>query len=240
MTDDTPESRRRGFRVVPGGAEPRRPALPAANHSAGGPGPIRETIDETGPFVQASSVSPERGRALAPGAPPSPGTAPLEIARHLRMGEALVWWDAKVGFDLRPLAWIGAACTLVLLVASLLAPELWSEPLSDLWKPIAVLLSPMLLWLVREQLSQRSILVTDTAIVEVPRRGEPQRLQFTAVQRVRRDLLTGGVVLVGKSSKVRIPASLVESARAAVASQRRSALRHPAEQADDPVGFMRP
>jgi hypothetical protein len=235
MTDDTPESRRRGFRVVPGGAEPRRPALPPA-----GPGLINETIDETGPLKQASSASPERGRALAPGAPQSPGTAPLEIARHLRMGEALVWWDAKVGFDLRPLAWIGAACTLVLLVATLLAPEFWAQPLSDLWKPVAVLLSPMLLWLVREQLSQRSILVTDTAIVEVPRRGEPQRLQFTAVQRVRRDLLTGGVLLVGKSSKVRIPASLVEQARAAVASQRRSALRHPAEQADDPVGFMRP
>lgn len=230
MTGETPETRRRNFRVVDGGAEPRRPALPAA---------LGETFEETGPHGQAPSATSPGPRALAPGAPQSPGTAPLEIARHLRLGEALVWWDAKVGFDLRPLAWIGAACTLVLLAASLLAPEFWSQPLSDLWKPIAALLSPMLLFLVREQLSQRSIMVTDTAIVEVPMRGEPQRLQFTAIQRVRRDLLTGGVVLVGKSSKVRIPASLVEQARAAVASQRRAALRHPAEQADDPVGFMR-
>src|SRR5690606_9986767 len=138
--------------------------------------------EETGPKEHVVLDMSEGARVLAPGAPPSPGTAPLEIARHLRLGEALVWWDAKVGYDLRPLAWIGGISAAVLVVASLLAPEFWDLPLADLWRPIAVLLSPMLVWLVREQMSQRSILVTDTAILEVPRRGEPQRLQFSAVQ----------------------------------------------------------
>lgn len=229
--DETPESRRRSFRVVPGGAPPGPPraALP--------PGPD-EVVKETGPKGQVVEDMDAEGRVLAPGAPPSPGTAPLEIARHLRIGEALVWWDAKVGFDLRPLLWIGGACAAVLLGATAVAPEFWDQPLADLWKPIAVLLSPMLLWLVREQMSQRSILVTDTGILEVPRSGEPQRLQFSAVLRVRRDPLTGGIVLSGKNSKVRIPATLVEPARAAVASQRKGALRSAKERPDDPLRFM--
>lgn len=221
----SPEDRRRAFRVVPGGE--RRLALPAAREP-----------EETGPKEHVVLDMSEGARVLAPGAPPSPGTAPLEIARHLRLGEALVWWDAKVGYDLRPLAWIGGISAAVLVVASLLAPEFWDLPLADLWRPIAVLLSPMLVWLVREQMSQRSILVTDTAILEVPRRGEPQRLQFSAVQRVRRDLLTGGVVLQGKHSKVRVPAALADRARAAIASQRRGALRSASERPDDPLRFM--
>lgn len=234
MSEETPEARRRAFRVVPGGAEPGPPrrALPP------GPAEAAEVVQETGSKGQGSRDMETEGRVLAPGAPPSPGTAPLEIARHLRLGEALVWWDAKVGFDLRPLMWIGGACAAVLLGATAVAPEFWDQPLADLWKPIAVLLSPMLLWLVREQLSQRSIMVTDTAIIEVPRSGEPQRLQFAAVQRVRRDLWTGGIVLVGKNSKVRIPATLTERARAAIASQRKGALRSAKERPDDPLGFM--
>jgi len=229
MSDDTPEARRRAFRVVSGG-EPRA-ALPA--------GPlVVEEAPRTGPSEHVLEDLSGGPRVLAPGAPSSPGTAPLEIARHLRLGEALVWWDAKAGYDLRPLAWIGGISAAVLLVASLLAPEFWAQPFADLWRPIAVLLSPMLLWLVREQFSQRAILVTDTAVLEVPRRGEPQRLQFSAVQRVRRDLLTGGVVLTGKLSKIRVPATLVDRTRAAIASQRKSALRSKPERPDDPLRFM--
>jgi hypothetical protein len=225
----SPEARRRAFRVVSGG-EPRRALPPAASDRA-----AEEEAAPPGPVVIDVSGEP---RVLAPGAPPSPGTAPLEIARHLRLGEALVWWDAKSGYDLRPLGWIGAVCAAVLVGATALAPEFWDQPLAELWRPIAVLLSPMLVWLVREQLSQRAILVTDTAILEVPRRGEPQRLQFSAVQRVRRDLLTGGVVLQGKLSKVRVPAALADRTRAAIASQRRNALRSASERPDDPLRFM--
>ncbi|WAS93125.1 hypothetical protein [Nannocystis punicea] len=229
MTDESPEARRRAFRVVSGGET--RPALP--------PGPlVFDAPPEAVPSEPVHTDMPGGPRVLAPGAPPSPGTAPLEIARHLRLGEALVWWDAKAGYDLRPLAWIGGISAAVLLVASLVAPEFWDQPFADLWRPIAVLLSPMLLWLFREQFSQRAILVTDTAILEVPRRGEPQRLQFSAVQQVRRDLLTGGVVLTGKLSKIRVPASLVDRARVAIASQRKGALRSKAERPDDPLRFM--
>ncbi len=234
MTDESPEARRRSFRVVPGGA-PERRALPPAPDEPRDP---KDRPQEPGPKEHDPSDLSSEPRALAPGAPKSPGTAPLEIARHLRMGEALVWWDAKVGFDLRPLMWIGGACAAALLGATVLAPEFWAQPLAELWKPIAVLLSPMLVWLVREQMSQRSIMVTDTAIVEVPRRGEPQRLQFTAVQRVRRDIWTGGMVLSGKNSRIRVPAILEGSARAAIASQRKGALRSKGEQPDDPHRFM--
>lgn len=235
---ETPEARRRAFRVVAGGAEGPRALPPGRDrplHPADAGEP--ESREETGAKEQVPKDMPSTARVLAPGAPPSPGTAPLEIARHLRMGEALVWWDAKAHFDLRPLLWIGGASAAVLVGASLLAPEFWDQPFADLWRPIAVLLSPMLLWLVREQMSMRSIMVTDTAILEVPRRGEPQRLQFSAVQRIRRDLWTGGIVLIGKSSRVRVPAALVEAARAAVASQRKRALRG-AERPDDSVGFL--
>lgn len=231
MSEETPEARRRSFRVVPGGS-PERLALPP------GPEEAKEKARETGPKEHVTKDMNQEMRVLAPGAPPSPGTAPLEIARHLRMGEALVWWDAKVGFDVRPLLWIGGACTAALLGVTAVAPEFWDQPFAELWRPIAVLLSPMLVWLIREQMSQRSIMVTDTAIVEVPRRGEPQRLQFTAVQRVRRDLWTGGVVLSGKHSKVRIPAVIEAAARAAIASQRKGALRSKAELPDDPLRFM--
>lgn len=234
---DTPEARRRAFRVIDGsGAQQpvevlKRRALPVGREDA-------DEEDVGGTIGHVIKNMSGDGRVLAPGAPPSPGTAPIEIARHLRMGEPLVWWDAKAGLDLRPLAWIGAICAAVLLVVSVLAPEFWAQPLAELWRPIAVLLSPMLVWLVREQLSQRAILVTDTAILEVPRRGEPQRLQFSAVQRVRRDLLTGGVVLQGKLSKVRVPAALADRTRAAIASQRRNALRSASERPDDPLRFM--
>lgn len=236
-SEETPEDRRRRFRVVPGGAgrsadEPPNPApLPALP-----PGP-EEAADPPGPDRPGLREMSDQSRSLAPGAPPSPGTAPLEIARHLRMGEALVWWDAKTGVDPRPLLWLGGASAVVLVGATLFAPEFWAQPLSDLWPPLAALFSPMLLWLLRERMSLRSIMVTDTAILEVPRRGEPQRLQFTAIQQVRRDVWTGGIVLIGKHSRVRIPAALVEAARAAVWSQRRDVLRGP-QRPDDAVGFM--
>lgn len=234
MTDkDTPEARRRAFRVVAGAVNLK--ALPPARDQ-----PQADEAKKDGFFEGVEMDMAGGTRVLAPGAPASPGTAPLEIARHLRLGEALVWWDAKAGFDLRPLAWIGGVSALVLIAITLLVPEFWAQPFEELWRPIAVMLSPMVVWLAREQFSQRAILVTDTAIVEVPRRGEPQRLQFSAVQRVRRDVLTGGVVLTGKTSKIRIPATLVERTRAAVASQRKGAraLRSAAQRPDDPLHFM--
>jgi len=180
----------------------------------------------------------EAGRRLAPGAPLSPGTVPLELALHLRSGEALVWWDAKAEHDLRPTFIVLAACALVLLAVTAVSPTFWSQPWADLWPPIAALLSPVALLLLREQLSLRSLMVTDTAIVEVTRGGQVSRLVFSAVRRVHRDLLTGGVLLQGKDTKIRVPPALAENARAAIASQRRSVLRGDASLPDDPLGWM--
>ena len=180
----------------------------------------------------------EPGRRLAPGAPLSPGTVPLELALHLRSGEALVWWDAKASRDLRPILIALAGCMLVLVAVTLISPSFWSQPFSDLWPPIAALLSPVALMLLREHLGQRSLMVTDTSIVEVSRTGQVSRLVFSAVRRVQRDLLTGGVLLQGKDTKIRVPPALSENARAAIASQRRSVLRGDASPPDDPLGWM--
>ncbi len=180
----------------------------------------------------------EAGRRLAPGAPLSPGTVPLELALHLRAGEALVWWDAKAHHDLRPAAVVLVACVAILLAITAISSDFWSQDWRDLWPPIAALLSPVLLLLLREHLSLRSLLVTDTAIVEVTRRGAVSRLVFSAIRTVRHDLLTGGVLLQGKDTRIRVPPALVENARAAIQSQRRSVLRGETNQPDDPLRWL--
>ena len=183
-------------------------------------------------------MSEEVGRRLAPGAPLSPGTVPLELALHLRTGEALVWWDAKAAIDLRATGVVLGACLVILLGITAIAPDFWSQPWEDLWPPVAALLSPALLLLLREQLSLRSLMVTDTAIVEVTRSGAVSRLVFSAIRRVRRDLLTGGVLLQGKDTRIRVPPALVENARAAIVSQRRSVLRGESTPPDDPLRWL--
>ena len=256
---DRSSSQRPRLRVVQGGREdaPRSPP----NRPAGGPRPV----DVDASFVSEHTVGAavdatvrpapkallaaredqvpkdmpeETGRRLAPGAPLSPGTVPLELALHLRTGEALVWWDAKAAVDLRATAVVLAACALVLLGVTIMAPDFWAQPFADLWPPVAALLSPALLLLLREHLSLRSLLVTDTAIVEVTRRGAVSRLVFSAIRVVRRDLLTGGVLLQGKNSKIRVPPALVQNARAAIVSQRRNVLRGEATPPDDPLRWM--
>ena len=204
--------------------------------AAARPAPLALTA---GPEDQvAKDMSDEPGRRLAPGAPLSPGTVPLELALHLRAGEALVWWDAKAAIDPRPAAVVIGACALVLLAITVIAPDFWSQDWADLWPPVAALLSPALLLLLREHFSLRSLLVTDTAIVEVTRSGEVSRLVFSAIRSVRRDILTGGVLLQGKGTRIRVPPALVENARAAIVSQRRSVLRGEAAQPDDPLRWL--
>ena len=251
MTRGDPSGGRSRLRVVQGGrADPGPRADPTARPVDAAASFVAETVisAEARPAPKALTAGPqeqvpkdmseESGRRLAPGAPLSPGTVPLELALHLRSGEALVWWDAKASPDLRPTLVVLAACALVLLGATAVAPTFWSQAWGDLWPPVAALLSPALLMLAREQLSLRSLLVTDAAIVEVTRAGVVSRLVFSAVRRVRRDLVTGGVLLQGKDTKIRVPPALAENARAAIASQRRSVLRGEASPPDDPLGWM--
>ena len=100
------------------------------------------------------------GRVLAPGAPRSPGPVPLELATELRVGEPVVWWGYKDRVDRQPIAWMLLAGVFLLGFATLLAPELWAVPLRELWKPLIPALAPAALLLVRELVSQRTVLVT--------------------------------------------------------------------------------
>lgn len=233
---DSPEARRRAFHVVkgppPGAIEVEIEATARPAPRALGPGPSGH-VPKNMPLELD-----ETGRRLAPGAPPSPGTAPLELSAHLRVGEALVWWDAKAEYDLRPALIVSGICVLILLGATALAPGFWRQPWEDMWPPLAALFSPVALLVARERLGMRSLLVTDTAVVEVTRSGVVSRLAFSAIQKVRRDLVTGGVLLQGRDTKLRIPPALTARAREAIASQRRNVVRGDPQPPDDPLGWL--
>jgi hypothetical protein len=176
-------------------------------------------------------------RRLAPSAPPSPGTLPLELATELRMGEPVVWWGRKDTIDRRPIIWMLIAAALLLGFATLLAPELWSQPLRDLWQPLLPALAPAALLAVREWVSLRAVLVTDSSVIVCDHRGNVDRIGFRNIRRVGRDFLTGGVLLEGVEHKVRIPPSLAADARAAIGSQTRFAIRS-GQGPEDPLGWM--
>jgi hypothetical protein len=175
-------------------------------------------------------------RRLAPSAPPSPGTLPFELATELRMGEPVVWWGEKDAIDRRPIAWTLLAAAMLLGFATLLAPELWSQPLDDLW-PLLLALAPAALLAAREWVSLRAVLVTDSSVVVCDHRGRVDRIAFRNVRRVSRDALTGGVLLEGAEHKVRIPPSLADDTRAAIGSQTRFAIRS-GDGPHDPLGWM--
>lgn len=197
-----------------------------------------ELVSSTPPPPGSAPGSHGGPRILAPGAPPSPGPIPSDLARHLVFGEALVWWDEKNGIHLGPVLLVVGAAVAILGFVSVLAPQFWLQPWGELWKPVAALLSPALLVLVRERVNQRAVLVTDAGILDVDRQGRVGRLAFDAIAAVRRDALRGGLVLDGPRGRVRIPPSLADDARQAVASQRRHRVRATAA-VDDPTGWLR-
>jgi hypothetical protein len=153
------------------------------------------------------------------------------------MGEPVVWWGEKNEIDRRPIAWMLLAAALLLGFATLLAPELWSQPLGDLWQPILPALAPAALLAAREWVSLRAVLVTDSSVVVCDHRGRVDRIAFRNIRRVGRDLLTGGVLLEGAAHKVRIPPSLADDTRAAIGSQTRFAIRS-GDGPQDPLGWM--
>lgn len=189
------------------------------------------------PERERAAEAPYAPRTFAPGAPPSPGTLPLELALHLRGGEPLVWWGSKTELSLRPVVAVAAICLTVALLVTAFAPEFWLEPWESLWPPLAALFSPVAVVIVRELAGRRSILVTDAAIVEISRRGAAQRLNFDGIKVVRRDLLTGGIRLDGGGGqRLRIPPELVADARKAIACQRRAKFKPTA--IDDPLAWL--
>ena len=183
---------------------------------------------------------PSRGgpRILASGAPPSPGPVPNDLAAHLKFGEALIWWGEKDRIDRGPVLLAFGAAVATLALVSAFAPELWLQSWSGLWPPLLALLSPTLFVLARERLAQAAVLVTDSAIVSVDPNDHAIRLGFDSVLGVRRDTLRGGVRLLGpRGAVVRVPAALMDDARAAIASQRATRVRS-RDDVDDPFRWM--
>lgn len=181
---------------------------------------------------------PKGPRILAVGAPVSPGPIPNDLARHLKFGEALIWWGEKDRIDRGPVLLAFGAAVLALGLVSGFAPELWHQSWSALWPPMLALLSPTLFVLMRERLAQAAVLVTDAAVVSIDNDDRAARLAFDAVAGVRRDVLRGGVALLGpRGVIVRIPAALMDDARAAIATQRTTRVRS-RDDVDDPTGWM--
>lgn len=191
------------------------------------------------PEHRTPSVGPGAGasRRLAPGAPPSPGPLPLEFANELRMGEPVVWWGRKDRIDRRPVAWMAFAGLVLLGLASLLAPAIWARPITELWQLLVPAIAPAALLAAREYFSLRTVIVTDTSIVVCDHRGRMDRLAFRNIRRVGRDLLTGGILLEGAQHKLRLPPSLADDARDAIASQTRHAIRS-GDGPDDPARWL--
>lgn len=179
---------------------------------------------------------PDR-RILAAGAPPSPSAAPLDLARHLEFGEALAWWGDKSHIERTPVFLAATLLVVALVGVTVFVPEFWLQPLDQLWQPLLAVSLPLLFTLLRERLSRRAVLVTDTSIVEVDMAGRSARLGFDNVRSVRRDLLRGGLRLEGARATVRIPSALVDDARQAIASQRRGRVQT-REGLDDPLRWM--
>lgn len=138
---------------------------------------------------------------------------PQALAQHLHYGEALVWWNAKQKIALKPLLWVFLLSAVILFGISLLVPEFWTQPFTDLWQPLAVWFSPTAFVALREELSRRAIMVTDGAIIDVPRWGSSRRLAWQSVRRIHRDLLTGGIQLKGQGPPIRIPMVMANEVR---------------------------
>ncbi|MEE9384900.1 MAG: hypothetical protein V3V08_15965 [Nannocystaceae bacterium] len=178
------------------------------------------------------------GTRVAPQAPRSRGALPTEFASQLRSGEALVWWDEKAEVSWRPVLWTGTGALAILAGATLLAPAFWSQSWREIWKPVSVVLSPVALVFGREVAGRCSVLITDSSIIVVNSRGTADRIAFRNVRRVRRDILTGGVRLEGAQHRVRIPPTLLESTRRAIASQVEGRIQDDPTPVDDPLGWM--
>ena len=196
-----------------------------------------EVVEALGPASDPGADASDPGHRFAPGAPASPGPVPLELARELRMGEPTVWWGEKSSIARRPIAWIALAGIALLGVASLWAPELWSQPLDELWKLLVLPVAPALILAAREYFSLRAVLVTDSSIIVSDHRGRIDRIAFRNIRRVRRDFVTGGILLEGVQHRLRLPPALADDARAAIESQTRHTLRGD-DGPDDPLSWL--
>jgi hypothetical protein len=136
-----------------------------------------------------------------------------------------------------PIALAGGLVVIALALVTVFAPQFWLQPFDQLWQPLVAVSLPLVFAVLRERLSRRAVLVTDTSIVDVDMAGRSHRLGFDNIRAVRRDLLRGGLRLEGARATVRIPASLMDDARTAIASQRRGRVTT-RKDLDDPMRWL--
>lgn len=198
-------------------------------------------VDNGDPRGSTGPTTKVRPKERIASAPESEGTIPLGLARLLQRGEPVVWWGEKDSISWRPVATLAVAGASVLALASAFVPELWSQPWRAVLRTVVLTQVPAAAFLAREWFGRRAVVVTDQAIADLRRNTKTDRLQFGNVRRVRRDWLSGGLILRGERHEVRIPPSLLDDAREAIASQMTSVLGTGAEGPDDPAGwFPRP
>lgn len=170
-----------------------------------------------------SSPTPDNApRSLAPGAPQSPGPLPSDLHDLLERGEALIWWNQKEKMD-----WISPAVTLVVCLMllgaiTMLAPTFWARSPLDFWGPVAAMLLPAAFMVVREFFGRGLWVVTDRRMVAINHQGYTQSLPFRSIREVRRDMLAGGVKLIGPSKSLRIAPGFSKDARVAMRTQLRT------------------
>lgn len=161
-------------------------------------------------------------RALAPGAPLSPGPLPEDLQDLLDRGEALIWWNQKEKID-----WVSPAVTLVICLMllgaiTMLAPTFWARSPVDFWGPVAAMLLPAAFMLVREYFGRGLWMVTERRIVAINHQGLTQSLPFRSIREVKRDVLAGGVRLTGNNKFLRVTPRYCKDARIALRSQIRN------------------
>ncbi len=171
--------------------------------------------------------------------PPKPdGAVPIVLAQLLRSQEPVIWWSTKQEIQWQPAAWAAFAGALLMTFASLFAPELWKLPWLELLSVIMATQGVAIVILVREWTSRRHVLVTDTAVADIDWRGNGDRIAFRNVRKVKRDWWSGGVRLIGEAHEVRIPPSLMDDTRAAIAYQMAFTLDFGTVQVEDPLSWF--
>ena len=134
------------------------------------------------------------------------------------------------------LAAIGAA---VFAMVGLAVPELWSLPAGELARAAAVCLAPGAAQGLRNWWAQRTVVVTDGAILDADRGGRGDRLRLSNVRVVRRDWWTGGVILEGAAHRIRIPPTLAPDVQRHLRRQREVMLMRDEDALDDRLGWLR-
>ena len=168
-----------------------------------------------------------------------PGPVPFFIAQRLRAGEAVVWWGTVDHMMWRApavLAGIGAG---VFLLVGLAVPELWQQPARELLRAFAVCLAPGAAQAIRNWLARRTVVVTDSAVLDADPQGRGDRIGIGNIRCIRRDWSTGGVLVEGAAHRIKIPPSLVQETRNHVLRQRAVVIMRDEDALDDRLGWLR-